>query len=152
VPQLKVGTNGILLEDSNDITTAKQAEQNDRVLRSQRICKDGAKEHPEVPISVQNQEQLIWSPLKSFMISGGLNNEDTANFINDLSDTEIDQFLIIAKSVGTYARALDCNNAFKQPSLPLSAASASRDITLVIFNFISINKIIYINLKYIKHI
>ena len=49
---------------------------------------------------------------------------------NNLTDEQIDKFLIIAKSVGTYARALDCNNAFKQPSLPLSAASASRDITL----------------------
>lgn len=52
---------------------------------------------------------------------------------NQLSDNEIDQFLTIAKSVGTFARALDCNNAFKQPSLPLSAAAASRDITLVSF-------------------
>ena len=50
---------------------------------------------------------------------------------NKLSDNEIDQFLTIAKSVGTFARALDCNNVLKQPSLPLSAAAASRDITLV---------------------
>jgi metastasis-associated protein MTA len=49
---------------------------------------------------------------------------------NALTEREIDQFLTIAKSVGTFARALDCNNAFKQPSLPLSAAAASRDITL----------------------
>lgn len=49
---------------------------------------------------------------------------------NKLTEREIDQFLIIAKSIGTFARALDCNNAFKQPSLPLSAAAASRDITL----------------------
>lgn len=50
---------------------------------------------------------------------------------NSLTEREIEQFLTIAKSVGTFARALDCNNAFKQPSLPLSAAAASRDITLV---------------------
>ena len=50
---------------------------------------------------------------------------------NVLTEREIEQFLTIAKSVGTFARALDCNNAFKQPSLPLSAAAASRDITLV---------------------
>jgi metastasis-associated protein MTA len=51
--------------------------------------------------------------------------------LNSLTEREIEQFLTIAKSVGTFARALDCNNAFKQPSLPLSAAAASRDITLV---------------------
>jgi metastasis-associated protein MTA len=50
---------------------------------------------------------------------------------HQLTDREIEQFLIIAKSIGTFARALDCNNAYKQPSLPLSAAAASRDITLV---------------------
>lgn len=48
-----------------------------------------------------------------------------------ITDREIEQFLTIAKSIGTFARALDCNNGFKQPSLPLSAAAASRDITLV---------------------
>ena len=72
-------------------------------------------------------EQRIWSPVSSFM--EGVVEKKFLN--NKLSDTEIDQFMIIAKSIGTYARALDCNNAFKQPSLPLSAASASRDITLV---------------------
>jgi metastasis-associated protein MTA len=51
--------------------------------------------------------------------------------VNQLTDREIEQFLTIAKSIGTFARALDCNNAYKQPSLPLSAAAASRDITLV---------------------
>lgn len=61
-------------------------------------------------------EELKWDPNKSGKL---------------LNEREIDQFLIIAKSVGTFARALDCNNAFKQPSLPLSAASASRDISLV---------------------
>lgn len=48
-----------------------------------------------------------------------------------LSDREIDQFLVVARSVGTFARALDCSSSVKQPSLHMSAAAASRDITLV---------------------
>ncbi|CAF5113846.1 unnamed protein product, partial [Rotaria sp. Silwood1] len=34
-------------------------------------------------------------------------------------------------SIGTFARALDCPTALKHPSLHMSAASASRDATLV---------------------
>lgn len=49
---------------------------------------------------------------------------------HNLSDRQIDQFLVIARSVGTFARALDCNSSVKQPSLHMSAAAASRDITL----------------------
>lgn len=52
---------------------------------------------------------------------------------HELSDREIDQFLVVARSVGTFARALDCSSSVKQPSLHMSAAAASRDITLVFF-------------------
>ncbi|UYV74521.1 MTA1 [Cordylochernes scorpioides] len=37
---------------------------------------------------------------------------------------------VVARSVGTFARALDCSSSVKQPSLHMSAAAASRDITL----------------------
>uniref|UniRef100_A0A1B6MC23 Metastasis-associated protein MTA3 n=2 Tax=Graphocephala atropunctata TaxID=36148 RepID=A0A1B6MC23_9HEMI len=47
-----------------------------------------------------------------------------------LTDRQIDQFLVISRSVGTFARALDCSSSVKQPSLHMSAAAASRDITL----------------------
>ncbi|KAL4630399.1 metastasis-associated protein MTA1-like isoform X2 [Arapaima gigas] len=47
-----------------------------------------------------------------------------------LTDKQIDQFLVVARSVGTFARALDSSSAARQPSLHMSAASASRDITL----------------------
>ncbi|XP_076463622.1 metastasis-associated protein MTA3-like [Babylonia areolata] len=49
---------------------------------------------------------------------------------NPLSKKDIDQFLIVARSVGTFARALDCTSTVRQPSLHMSAAAASRDITL----------------------
>ncbi|XP_055519740.1 metastasis-associated protein MTA1-like isoform X3 [Leucoraja erinacea] len=47
-----------------------------------------------------------------------------------LTDRQIDQFLVLARSVGTFARALDCSSSIRQPSLHMSAAAASRDITL----------------------
>lgn len=58
-------------------------------------------------------EQLVWTPR------------------HQLTDRQIDQFLVVSRSVGTFARALDCSSSVKQPSLHMSAAAASRDITLV---------------------
>uniref|UniRef100_A0A672R233 Metastasis-associated protein MTA2-like n=1 Tax=Sinocyclocheilus grahami TaxID=75366 RepID=A0A672R233_SINGR len=49
---------------------------------------------------------------------------------NQLKDPQIDQFLVVARAVGTFARALDCSSSIRQPSLHMSAAAASRDITL----------------------
>ena len=37
----------------------------------------------------------------------------------------------VYRAVGTFARALDCSSSVRQPSLHMSAAAASRDITLV---------------------
>lgn len=37
----------------------------------------------------------------------------------------------LCRAVGTFARALDCSSSIRQPSLHMSAAAASRDITLV---------------------
>lgn len=62
---------------------------------------------------LEQLESLVWQPE------------------NELSKKEIDQFLVIARSVGTFARALDCTSTVRQPSLHMSAAAASRDITLV---------------------
>ncbi|KAG5857919.1 hypothetical protein ANANG_G00024510 [Anguilla anguilla] len=48
---------------------------------------------------------------------------------SQLTEKQIDQFLVVARSVGTFARALDCSSSVRQPSLHMSAAAA-RDITL----------------------
>lgn len=63
--------------------------------------------------SLEDLESLMWTPSHS------------------LSDRKIDQFLVVSRSIGTFARALDCSSSVKQPSLHMSAAAASRDITLV---------------------
>lgn len=62
--------------------------------------------------SLAELETLVWTPE------------------HDLSDRQIDQFLVASRSVGTFARALDCSSSVKQPSLHMSAAAASRDVTL----------------------
>lgn len=58
-------------------------------------------------------EELVWSPTSK------------------LEDDKVDQFILISRSVGTFARALDCSSSVKQPSLHMSAAAASRDITVL---------------------
>lgn len=62
---------------------------------------------------MQDLETLVWTP------------------DHTLTDRQIDQFLVVSRSVGTFARALDCSSSVKQPSLHMSAAAASRDVTLV---------------------
>lgn len=62
--------------------------------------------------NLDDLETLVWTPN------------------HHLNDRQIDQFLVISRSVGTFARALDCSSSVKQPSLHMSAAAASRDITL----------------------
>ncbi|GMS80147.1 hypothetical protein PENTCL1PPCAC_2322, partial [Pristionchus entomophagus] len=49
---------------------------------------------------------------------------------HNLSDRDIDQFLIVARAVGTFSRALDTSSSSKLPSLHMTAAAASRDVTL----------------------
>lgn len=71
------------------------------------------KEDEEDERKLEELETILWTPHHS------------------LSDRSIDQFLVVSRSVGTFARALDCSSSVKQPSLHMSAAAASRDITLV---------------------
>ena len=63
--------------------------------------------------NMEELESLVWTPC------------------HGLTDRQIDQFLVMSRSVGTFARALDCSSSVKQPSLHMSAAAASRDVTLV---------------------
>lgn len=74
----------------------------------QRLLKEGEDDGRKM----EELEELIWDPNCK------------------LSDRQIDQFLVIARSVGTFARALDCTSTVRQPSLHMSSAAASRDITL----------------------
>lgn len=52
------------------------------------------------------------------------------NIVNDVMQI-LCIFYVSFRAVGTFARALDCSSSIRQPSLHMSAAAASRDITLV---------------------
>lgn len=87
----------------------------------------GSRYQSEIPVKLkepslddrklENLETLVWTPS------------------HNISERKIDKFLIMSRSIGTFARALDCSSSVKQPSLHMSAAAASRDITLVSNNF-----------------
>ena len=95
---------------------------NEMLFEDRGEIKIGSSYQCEVPLGMikpeeetrvtEELEELVWSP------------------DNELSDKVIDQFLVIARSVGTFARAVDEASTLKQPSLHMSAAAASRDITL----------------------
>lgn len=72
----------------------------------------GPRSHGNVPILDNDREKLVFHPH------------------HGLQDIEIDQYLILARAVGTFARALDGTCATKIPTLHIAAAAASRDITL----------------------
>lgn len=48
---------------------------------------------------------------------------------NKLQEDKVDEFWLLARSVGTMARAYDCTSSVRQPNLLMSAAAASRDAT-----------------------
>ncbi|KAG1652200.1 Metastasis-associated protein MTA3 [Nymphon striatum] len=85
-------------------------------------------------IRVGPRYQADICPLLSNKQDDDRNLEDLEELVytprHELSDRQIDQFLVVARSVGTFARALDCSSSIKQPSLHMSAAAASRDVTL----------------------
>ena len=73
-------------------------------------------------------EERVWVPpnpatdsnendVKSDEDDDAMDTSDDAKskFKNRLSDNDIDKFLVVARSVGTFARALDCSSSVKQP-------------------------------------
>jgi len=95
---------------------------NESLFEDRGEIKIGSQYQAEVPTGMilpgdetrkeEELEELVWSP------------------DHDLTDKTIDQFLVLSRSVGTFARAVDAASTLKQPSLHMSAAAASRDITL----------------------
>jgi hypothetical protein len=93
----------------------------------------------EIRVGSRYQAEVQPNPIYTPQVNGDpadprdLNEMETLVYTpqHNLTDDEINKFLTIAKSVGTFARALDCSSSIKQPSLHLTAASASRDVTLL---------------------
>jgi len=96
-------TNETLFEDRGEIKIGSYY-QADVPTETIRPCEDTR--------VFEDLEELVWSPH------------------HNLPDKVIDQFLVLSRSVGTFARAVDAASTLKQPSLHMSAAAASRDITL----------------------
>ena len=70
---------------------------------------------PPIPGSekeLKNKAEPLWEP-------------------NNMQDSKVEQFLVVSRSIGTFARALLDGAKKPQISLRLGAAAASRDITLV---------------------
>ena len=67
-------------------------------------------------------ETLVFDPERL-----GDNKKDDK--FDKITETDLDRFLTVAKSVGTYARALDATASTVQPILTVSASMASRDCT-----------------------
>jgi len=82
----------------------------------------GSKYQAEVP------EKLVTKSVEEEYKS---KNYETLSWIpNKIKDDQIDSFVMVAKSVGTYARALDSTGSI-QPSVHINAACASRDSTMI---------------------
>ncbi|CAJ0582891.1 unnamed protein product, partial [Mesorhabditis spiculigera] len=81
---------------------------------------EGDEEHEE-PLPTQSDEQATPMTERERIIY---------HPHHGLSDQEIDQFLIVARAVGTFSRALDTNSSARFPTLHMVAAAASRDVTL----------------------
>lgn len=98
-----------------------------------------AADRGEIRVGQRYQAEVQLNSIYNFQPDGDpadprdLNEMETLVYTPDhnLTDDEINKFLTIAKSVGTFARALDCSSSIKQPSLHLTAASASRDVTIL---------------------
>jgi metastasis-associated protein MTA len=97
-------TQKTLLADKGEIRVGSRYQ-----TELQALLKEGESDNR----TIEELETLVWTPH------------------HNLNDRKIDQFLVVSRSVGTFARALDCSSSVKQPSLHMSAAAASRDITLV---------------------
>lgn len=112
-------------------------------------------------IRVGSRYQTEVTPLLKDPESDPRKNEELETLVwtpnHSLNDRKIDQFLVVSRSVGTFARALDCSSSVKQPSLHMSAAAASRDITLVIeLNIYLLKNVIqwifYLSHSFISHL
>ncbi len=63
-------------------------------------------------------EERLWVPGKKLSAdtnNGHKTSSGKSECFNQLTDSEIEKFLVIARSVGTFARALDCSSSVKQP-------------------------------------
>lgn len=106
--EMENGNGGLTIDEDEEMTDAskeKKTEENKEI-------KTEVVESVATP-KTDEREVLVWHPH------------------HGLRERDIDQYLIIARSVGLFARAIDGASAPKLPTLQLAAAFASRDVTIL---------------------
>jgi metastasis-associated protein MTA len=121
---LQIGVNfQAVIDEPTEIVLKKLAEEQRKRMAPADDVEDKVQEEPEskkvtlaaprpinnVPILPNGREKLIYHPH------------------HNLEDYEIDQYLLLSKAVGTFARAFDGATVTKIPTLHIAAAAASRD-------------------------
>ncbi|OUC48404.1 hypothetical protein D917_06179 [Trichinella nativa] len=94
--------------------------QHKTVLADKGEIRVGPEFQADVPDKMDDNDNVADEPEREVLLYNGLNG---------LSDAQIDQYLVVAKAVGTFARAVDISSTVKIPNLHMSAAAASRDVT-----------------------
>ncbi|KAL1235032.1 hypothetical protein TPS_09613 [Trichinella pseudospiralis] len=94
--------------------------QHKTVLADKGEIRIGPEFQADVPEKMDENTDVADEPEREVLLYNGLNG---------LSDAQIDQYLVVAKAVGTFARAVDISSTVKIPNLHMSAAAASRDVT-----------------------
>ena len=67
-----------------------------------------------VGLTFPDVEERAWVPPIPRTKSEPQKSGHESRYRNDLSEVDIDKFMIVARSVGTFARALDCSSSVKQ--------------------------------------
>ncbi|CAI2354316.1 unnamed protein product [Caenorhabditis sp. 36 PRJEB53466] len=107
-------------EEEEQANDKEEAENGKEEVATEEETKKEVKTEPMEVVEVvepkeesDEREVLVWQP------------------DSGLSERDIDQYLIVARSVGLFARAIDGASVPKLPTLQLAAAFASRDVTIL---------------------
>ncbi|PIO71405.1 Myb-like DNA-binding domain protein [Teladorsagia circumcincta] len=96
-------------------------------------CDDGKENGDGDELMIDDEEERSGSEIRASHRAPSETERETLVYHphHSLTDRDMDQFLIVARAVGTFSRALDTSSSTKLPSLHMTAAAASRDVTLL---------------------
>ena len=103
----------MLFRSGEDVESSGKMEDAEMKEQQEGETSSSANAEKQRSIQVTDRERVVYHPY------------------HKLRDLEIDQFLMVARAVGTFSRALDSSSSIKLPTLHQTASAASRDITLL---------------------